>query len=268
LFLLALIILILAFSVFAAVQIRAQNELVNGIAKRLNQRGVPVKYVTMIKQAPYEIEIALQSASETERMTLDDIWFRRMAEHEAKLAYRYGPRLDSYRLIIFNESGKEIFSSKRFIYPDDLSEHISLPKEPRIDNQQAKEIVAERIVLSGLSLDRLEVLSDPVKGDSEQILEIQVSAQDLEAANRSLPAFLSSYFPLAASMNREAGTYFIFSHLRLVDQQGNVLLDHVKDVEVGGESWRSVDGLYDEWYSQPNFDELAEPAPTEPYPSP
>lgn len=269
-FLIAIGILIL-ISVFGVViQVNAQDQSASDIYVRLAQKGVPVLKVSTIQRLPYKIEIDLQSASQSDRLALEDNWFMQLAHREAALAYRIGLRLTSYRLNVYNSTGELIYAVETYLHPDDLSQN-SQPGKTVIDNQSAEQTVNANLQLAGLTLDELAVIQEDTLGSNGQILLIQVSGKDLLDVNGSLPKFLSSLFQLLDTVNPQHGTNIVLCHLRVVDPAGNVLLDYVRDLEGGSTQWTAVEGLYSDWFPKPALAPTGgtPPAPIENgYPSP
>lgn len=256
---------------YATQKVSAQNQYTSDLAERLSNRGVPVKNVVTLSQFPYEVEIALQSSSSNEQVSIEDNWFMQLARREATLAYRLGTGLKSFTLTVYNAKGELISSTQTFLYPEDLSQKLTTPDQIKVDNVRAKEIIANQLQLSGLSLDLLDVISENAEGFNGQVLLIQVSAKDLDDANISLPTFLSSLFQMLDTINPKYGTYIVLCHVRLLDQTGVVLLDYVRDLESSTTQWYGVEGLYNEWYSQPIDANEVKPTSTpnlEAYPPP
>ncbi len=151
--------------VFAFTQLKAQDQQVMELAERLKQRGVPVKHVIVLSRVPYEIEIALQSSSEDDRLSMEDNWFMQLAQREAVLAYRFAVGLDSYLLKIYNAKGALIYSVQTYLHSRDLSQQLVMPGKPGLNDQETKEIIASKLQLSGLSLDVLEVNPEDSNGN-------------------------------------------------------------------------------------------------------
>jgi hypothetical protein len=64
---------------------------------RLEQSGIPVNSVKILQPSPLQVEIVLQSSSNNDQATQDDLWHRFVASRQASLAYLTGERIDSYR---------------------------------------------------------------------------------------------------------------------------------------------------------------------------
>lgn len=265
------LLLIIGGATYATQKVNAQNQYTSDLAERLSNRGVPVKNVVTLSQFPDEVEIALQSSSSNDQVSIEDNWFMQLARREATLAYRLGTGLKSFTLNVYNAKDEVIYSTQTFLYPDDLSQQLNSPSQNKVDNQTAKEIISDQLQLLDLSLDLLDIISENAEGFNGQVLLIQVSAKDLDHANKSLPTFLSSLFQMLDTINPKYGTYIVLCHLRLLDQTGVVLLDYVRDLESGTTQWYGVEGLYNEWYSQPvdaNEVKPTSPPMLEAYPPP
>jgi hypothetical protein len=253
-------------------KVNAQNQSSTDIADRLKQQGVPCKQVATINRLPYEIEIALQSSSNDHHLSLDDNWFMQLARREATFAYRLGTRLKSYKLTVYNANNELIYSTQTFLYPQDQNQQME-SKSPKVSARKTREIVAAQLQLGGLVLDRLDVNLERANGSKGNIIEIHVSAESLDEVNESLPTFLGSLFRFLDLANTEYDTYIVLCHLRVSDGQGNVLLDFVKDLESGSSQWKSVEGIYNDWFPQPSGEKMAVPELTpinsqDTYPSP
>ncbi len=260
-FLITIGILIIFITSVVVIQVNAQEQSVDDIFDRLEQKGVPVLKVSTIHRLPYRIEIDLQSASQSDDLALEDNWFMQLAHREATLAYRIGIRLASYRLNVYNAAGALIYATETYLYPEDLSQN-SQPARTQVDNQNAEQIVAGNLQLAGLKLDELAVTPEDSLGGNGQILLIQVSGKDLADVNGSLPKFLDSFFQLLDTINAQHGTNIVLCHLRVIDAKGEVLLDYVRDLEGGSTQWTAAEGLYSDWIPKPALAPTAGTPPT------
>jgi hypothetical protein len=232
-------------------QVNSQEQGSNDLYERLKQKGIPVEKVTTVQRIPYKIEISLRSVSDTQQLTLEDNWSILLARHEATLAYRIGLRIASYQLVVYNKNNERIYSTETFLYPEDLSQK-SQPGKAQVDAQTTKKIVQEKLLFANLSLDNLNVIPEDAMGGGGQYLLIQVSGTDLNQVNKALPIFLSSFFQLLDTVNTQEGTNIVLCHLRVVDNDGEVLVDYVRDLEGGSTQWTSAKGIYSDWFSNPD----------------
>lgn len=248
------LVVLVSITGLLAIQVRAQDQSASDLAERLRQRGVPVLYVDTISRIPYVIKIAIQSASNDQKLQVEDNWNMILARREATISYRLGPRINSYQLVVYNQKGEKIFSSEKFLYADDLSQTLSIPANLPLESQRTKEVVLEELRLDGFSLDSLDIIPENVPGNNGQILIIQVSAADVTSANRWIDSLMGSLLKMLDTINSDHGTYITLCHLRVVDKEGTVLLDYVEDTEIGYQQWSTGEGLRGNWYSQPELE--------------
>lgn len=249
-FFLAFFVLGAVITVFALVQVSAQTQTVDVLHEELRQKGVPIKEIVVINRLPFEIEIVLQSASVSQELALDDLWFMQLARRTATLAHRVGLGVSSYKLTILNAQGETITWEQNYLYPSDLSQQPSTALPPQVDAAATQKLVAERLSLAGLTLDSVNILFDNTLNQTGQIVVIQVSAPNLEAANQALVLFLESLVRGLDALNAEVGTQIVLCRVRLIDAQGQVLLNYVRDLETREETSSSVAGL-GKWYPYP-----------------
>lgn len=234
----------------AAIEVNAQNQTVEDLARRLKQRGVAVKTVTVLNRIPFQIEIVIQSTSGGKDPTPNDLWFAQLARREASLAHRLGLPIESYQLTLLNSKGEAISWEKNKLLPTEPSQRETSPTSSKLSNEATAKLVREQLNLGGMSLDALEVSSDTALGDNGQKLFVQLSAPDLERANQSLLPFLASLRPLLDNLNAKQGTRIVICWVRLSDRQGNLLLNYVWDVETREETSTAAPGLI-KWYPRP-----------------
>lgn len=264
-----IIILVAITGVFIYVtKYLAKNHEVDEMAKRLTQRGVPLKQLTVLNQNPLEIEIALQSSSENNSLSTEDRWDMLLANREATMAYRFGTRVKSYKLVVYNTKGEQISSGETYLYPDDLSQQMPKSKETKIDNSKTKEIIMSQLKLGTLKLDSFDVTSENIDGFNGQILNIQVSIKDREQAKQLLPQFIDSFFYLEETLNNKYGTYLVLTHLRVIDNQGKLLYDYARDIESGHTIASYPPDHIDELLSYLNENNKIKITPTPPTPYP
>lgn len=77
-----------------------------------------------------------------------------------------------------------------------------------------------------------------------------------------MPIFLGSLFKILATSNEEFGTYIVLCHIRVMDGNGVILLDYVKDVEAGSAQWASATGVNNDWFPSPNKYSNSQPSLT------
>ena len=241
-----------------------QNHTAASIDRRLTRAGATVKHVTITDRLPFKLEIALQSASDDDSLVSDDRWFLLLAQHEATFAYRWGPRLNSFLLVVENVHGDVLYSVETFLHPEDLN-HISLTSTTStVDDATTADIVRSNLNLADLSLSSLEVSRENTAEGSRRILQLTLTATSLQDANKSLTPFLGSFFKMLDTINMENDTALVLCRLQILDGQQTVLMDYVKDLESGYTLWSWDPGLSSDWLPQPPFDAQVTPWPNIP----
>ena len=245
---LGIVSLLIIALVFTAVKVDAQNNATTDLGERLKQKGVPVIHVIIQDRIPYRIEIALQSSSDDDNLAIDDNWNMLLSDRAATLAYRYGPRLSIYKLVVYNTHGDVISSGETFLYPDDLDQQLTLPGKSVVDNATTKMIVLDNLRLGELSLDMIDVVFDETQVSDGQILLIQVSAPDIEIINRSIVSFMDSLVRTLDTINNKHGTNIVLCYLKLVHQDKPILI-FVRDLEIGVSKGKAIEErLVDDWW--------------------
>jgi len=219
---------VLVFMSYIAVQANAEKQAEDRIAERLTQQGVPVVNVKTLSRFPYKIEIGLQSSSENNHLTVNDNWPRALARREATFAFKYGSSIEGLSIKFYNKSGEEISSEFEAIHPVEFK----LSKS-KLSNKETEEIVAELLDFGEYSIKKLEVIDADKVGSDGQILLIELTTLDKEAIKRSEGEIYYSILQLRDSINREFGTSIVLAHVRLADNEGNIIGDLVYDAEVG-----------------------------------
>jgi hypothetical protein len=85
------------------------DPVVEALQARYDELGVPVKEIRLVERSPLNVEITLQSASEGDKTTMDDLWWFFLAEREADMIYlTTGEHISSYTLNVLNTQGESI----------------------------------------------------------------------------------------------------------------------------------------------------------------
>lgn len=246
----AALLLAVVASAIVAYKSLAQNQNTQDILIRMQQRDLPVLSVTTTSRIPYTVKIVLQSASETNRLTVDDNWSMLLARREAGFAYRIGSRLDSYQLAVVNQHGEIISSSESFLYPADKNQQLTQGQSSQT-NLEVRDVIQNNLNLHGFEVKVLDVLDETAVGSTGQVLVIELMTTDIPSANQALPGFLNDYFGLLETINQEADANIVLTHLRVKNQPGHILLDYVKDLEGGTSQWTLGEGVYNDWFPKP-----------------
>jgi len=241
----ALVVVAGVLVAFLSGQGQAQSDLVVELTERLTSTGIPVKDIVITRHKPVQLEIVLQSTSDTNVVAPDDPLFRHMTLRECVFFRKQYPDLNRIKIVVVNTRGEPIvwseWSTERTIDPDP-----AWLKET--NNADTAELLRKSILLHGMSLDALDVSSDSNGG---QVLTVELSVQDVFSANKVVPKFIVGLGSLINSTNREQGTEIMMYRVYLVDVMGQPLLKYVRDIQLSRESWWQADNLTRDWFPHP-----------------
>jgi len=243
-----------------------QDQNIINLSARLKDDGVPVKEAVITSRLPYRVSITLQSASGDNHLTPPDRWNLLLAQHESAFAYRWGPRLSSFQLVVLNTLDEEIYSVETFLHPQDLDQVNPTGPISSMDDAAAAEIIRKGLNLGGFTLTQLDVTRSLKTEPDSQVAQLKLTAPDLAAANQSLVGLLGSFFQLMDTINRQDGTALVLVHLQIMDEKGMVLLDYFRDVESGSALWSLAEGMNTDWFPHPPPDGRSNKSATSPPP--
>lgn len=226
----------------------------------LKDHGIPIQEVSILRESPMEVQIALQSISPSEVATTDDMWNKHIAARWAELAYLTGPRVDSYQLRLVNAKGKAIGSERVFLNSGYPSQHLTTVGVAALDESATLAILRERLDFLGMTPIRWKATTGGVVRDNTKVIEVDVSTPNIEAANRVINLLVPSVSRAVHQIGANTGAQIAIFRLRVIDESGKVLVDHILDLETGTENWSVENGVEANWYPKP--------APTRPLPTP
>ncbi len=246
----ALVIAVFLLAIgFLAVKVSAQDQSSSTLADRLKRRGVPVSEVKISSRLPFELNVTLQSKSATTAFTNEDSWNALLTEHELRLANQNGVKLNSYTVRMVNANGKEIAKHQSFL--DEPGKPASTPVSFVVDNARAEEKIKTLLQPGEIRLTLIQVSSDAIEGKNAQILLVQGSVTDKDAANRSLLSFLDSFKDVLNKPMPEAAMYIPLGRARITDSQGQQILDYAIDCQTGTELFSIAPGVTNSFFPHP-----------------
>jgi hypothetical protein len=242
-------LLLLLVTAFFAVKVNAQNQSVTVLTDRLKGRGVAVKNISIISRIPFGIDITLSSSSTSDVATFNDIWSALLVEHETRLAYRIGISVDTYTVRMVNAEGKEISYYKSTL--DNNNSKGPKAISSNLNDGIAKQRVMNSLQLGEIKLNSVEVITDNTFGTEGQILTITGSVPDLAAANRSVVPFVESFKGMLSNATSDSSMYINMCKVRLIDNEGNMILEYAIDADTGAEIFGGAPGLTNSFYPHP-----------------
>ena len=117
-----------------------------------------------------------------------------------------------------------------------------------MDNTATAQVIRDQLPLHNMPLDQLDVSSNP---DGAQVLTIRLSVQYVQAANNSVPQFLSDLPNLLKNLNSEAGPQIAIYKVNVFDAKAQPLLKYAYDLQLAQETWWQADGMTQDWFPHP-----------------
>ncbi len=214
----------------------------SALTRRLEQRGVPVTALNILSTSPLEIEIVIVSTSQTQKDTPDDMWHEILAEHEAAIAYRYGPPVDIVNVKVVNGSG-EVVSDGLRNYSGLPSQSRPVPPPSKISDTETAAHFEDAIRPNGLRVRQVQVNSYDLDSKDGQIVQVGLEASGPDKANahlRDLDWWLRYGM---ARVNHDAGADMVMGRLIVVDPAGNVLVQFFEDHQGGAQGAKFTDSV-------------------------
>ncbi len=235
------LLLIITF-ILVANQVNAQNDVVAELKTRLEQQGVPLKSIQVKSRLPFQLEIEIQSQSDSQLATPDDPVFEALVQREMAVASRRGVVVDAVKVTILNKDGTPIFWSELPV------RQIPKEKAPSISAAEAGKVIRQQLSLEGLTLESLETTDS---GKGERVLSVRLVASNVEAANKAIPSIMRNLPKLVNAANTERGAAITTIKIDLVDGEGKALLKYVYDLELEKENWWQAEGITQDWFPHP-----------------
>jgi len=247
-FTLAIIVLavVLGFSrqtkaIQSQAELSQQANIVVYLQNRLEQQSVPVKQIRVLQNNPLEIEITLQSTSTGNKFASEDFLNLHLATREAVLAGEKGYSINGITTIVLNLEGKIIDRGWIKIEPNIMY----IRHAPaNLANTSVNNLVREKLDSYGVPGFSSNVSSF----DGLQTLELHRASISSDDANQLIPQIRGSIRELAKDINIK-GAEIVIVKLKLLDGNGKILLNYMRDLQFETEGWWAADGInIDGWY--------------------
>ncbi len=183
-------------------------------------------------------------------MTTDDMWFRILAIREATLSYQYGFRIASFTLAIVNDAGQTLSAASMFLDPNEPSQKLSVNPVKKLDNDLTRKLVIGQIDLQDMSLESLSVTSNNAVFQNGQVLSATFQVDNVETANRVVPAFVMSLSSSLIKVNSNSASHVALARIKVHDANGKLLLDYIWDVDLDKATFYLAEGI-ESWYPKP-----------------
>jgi hypothetical protein len=215
------------------------------LSERLRQRDVPVKELRVIKEAPLQMEIALQSASDNDKQMEDDLWSETIATHEATMAHRLGFPIASFTILWVNRNGEVIAKGTTFLQPSDRSQTLPAPMPGNTDRAAITNMLRQQFAPEAGRLESLTVTPyDP--GEKEGVVvqaRVRADTPSIDSVNANLAQLIWAFRLALSGVNSAAHANIILGRLIVVGTNGQRLAEYIWDVEEGSQRAFFGDGI-------------------------
>lgn len=226
---------------YFAVRVRAQDDIISELTKRLTEQSIPLKSIEIQSQLPFSLKITLQRNDEQNKPL--EPFYVHTVKREVTLAHERGFGVNDLTLIILNTKGEVEY------WVNEPIKEISLRNVPSaIENDQVANLIRENLSLFDLKLNKLEVSSD-FYGNQKVTMQLQV--EDIETANRILPEFMPSLREFFDGLNKSSSTKIGVYRLDLVTEKDQPILHYVSDLQLDQENWWMAEGVTMDWFPHP-----------------
>lgn len=246
-----------------------QAKTVVALEERYAELGIPIEKIRIVKPSPLELEITLQSASESQQMTDDDQWWSFLARREADLAYlSTAERISSYNLRMANAKGETIELGTSYLYPYLISQQLTPVGPPAIGDDETRQLLMEELNLGGNEWLSLAVQNDNITRPNTKYvyMEWSTGTDSFEESKKRVQA-LGGLGPGGVNniqaFNERYGAQIALVRVKVFDTQGNQLAHFIYDAETHRQSMWMAEGIKPEWIPRP-----AEPQENTPTPFP
>jgi hypothetical protein len=248
------ILIILILSILFVLEVRAQEDLISTLETHLRESGIQVKSISIDSRIPLQITITLQSTTEGEHRTQQDVWDEFLTEREAALAHKFGLQLDSLTLVLINQHGELLDWSLRSLNPRDfpLAYKQFSAGNKTLNEQATAALLRQELNFDGLTVGELSVTRGIGSEQDVQSVSIQLIASSLNAANRTIPNITGFLSQKLDQINQESNYSMVaVIYLEIIDENGNNLLTYIYDVQLGKQTWGMAPGITTDWFPQP-----------------
>jgi hypothetical protein len=219
-------LLAMALVAGANASVTAQQDVAAYLEARFKELNVPVVSVRIVQEDPLEVELTLLSEGRSGGPgTANDVRNSYQVDRELRLAGRQGYAIDRFTLIKRDAEGQEWRS--RFGSVSPIFNQVESTATSFSDAATA-DLIRSRIDAGALSLTSIEITSS----EGPQNAVLQLVAPSLEAANREVPAVWPSLVREIDRLNME-GARILILRVELRDSTGALLIDYVRDDEIG-----------------------------------
>lgn len=233
-------------SIFIAQQVIAGDDIVSELKSKLEARKVPVRNVEQTSILPRQITVTLASTSSNSQVTPEDPRYSAIVQQEAASLKRNGAAIDYLQIVILNTKDEEVMHA-------DLSADQALEPPSSIPSNAEDTALAgglrAQMQLGDMTLDQLQVTKT---AEGHQLVQMNLTASNLEVVNRSLGSFMTTMKRTTNQMH-DKGTALAGVSVDIFDPAGKPFLRYTLTYlsSRASETWWMAPGVTQDWFPHP-----------------
>lgn len=210
------------------------NDIVQYLKSRLKQQNVPFTQVKITQESPLEVEVTIQSLSKDDKFMSEDFINLHLVVREAVLSQERGYHINGLTEIVVNMDGKTI--DWGWTKVADIN-YIKLVPSAN-PNNLPMDVISEKI-----NAHRMKLINQDVSlFDGFKILNLHLSIKSVDEANLEFPQFIESLRSTITDANFN-GAQVVMEKVQLRNDEGEILLNYLRDFQLMTEGWWAVDGF-------------------------
>jgi hypothetical protein len=237
-----------------AQSILSPSQGIDTITTRLKQFGVPIKQIDVLSTSPLGIKIVVEGSTSKGSSSEDDEWHLFLAQREATLAYLFGFKLDSFRIVLVDANNTVISDGTTYLYSSDPSQKLSEVNSIGADNETVKGLLLNRLALNRLKIISDQVISGYIVRNNTKFVELFLSyPSNVNSTDESndINSFVNSLRSSLFNSDFIKQTNISLIRVHINDSEGKFLLHFIYDVDTQLQSWAAAQAINGDWYPRP-----------------
>jgi hypothetical protein len=103
----------------------------------------------------------------------------------------------------------------------------------------------------GMAIFSLKVSEGNIVRTNTKLVELDLSTENLDSANRSINSLIPSLRQLLKNVNEKNGAQIALFRLQVADIEGKLLVEYILDLETQAETWSLAKGIEANWFPRP-----------------
>jgi hypothetical protein len=216
----------------------AQKDVVTYLTEEFKLQNVPVKEVVVLEENPLKIQIVATSF-QNEGITFEDhLTLNSVDRIVALFAREKGYYIQSYRTIIQDNKGNQLFGEERIVDVEQINSVLNGIQTNISDNSvNALAIREVDMLLSDYKLENVSALVDVTSLNGSRYLYVQLSLPSMANVEKAATLLWVFHHTKYFRELKENGSQIAVYRAKLLDEKGVTLLDYLYDFQVNSGSW-------------------------------